>query len=453
LSSTTRLMLLAKERGWDKYEIFSIQFRHAARRAAEKEGNRRLGTVTVSRRSYDRWMAGGLKGTPRNEPATVLSYMFNMSVERLFGLVDDEAAAAHREPAAHSSAETGLGTAGPCDFGDPLEIIARSQALTSSNADPALLAMAETSIQGIVGRYETSGPQHLVGEVRLLREMLHTVLAGQQPPRTRAGLFRLAAQASGLLGYMAVNSSASSEVVDAYCREAEDLAGAVGDVDVQMWAAGTRSLGLYYQHRYSEADTAAQAGIELAPNSAQAIRLLVNGRARALARLGSRQGAEQAIGKALELSGRYPSLPDGLTPCISFAPYSTARTLANAVTARLSLGDVDEVMAYAAQIDDLIESSDSEWSRALVRLDVATALLQQDSPEVEHAMALGRSALRAGTTAPIRSVWQRANELYDLASRWHDEPAVGDYAEELRSWKTRPQARIVAGASCSGGKP
>ncbi|MER5991502.1 hypothetical protein [Streptomyces viridosporus] len=59
-----------------------------------------------------------------------------------------------------------------------------------------------------------------------------------------------------------------------------------------------------------------------------------------------------------------------------------ARTLANAVTTRLSLGDTAEVLTHAEQIEDLVEQSHSEWSRALVGLDVASALLKQSSPEV-----------------------------------------------------------------------
>lgn len=451
MSSAIRLRLLAEERDLDSYERFSPRFRQAARRAADKEDNPRLATVAVSRRTYDRWMGGGLKGTPRHDPAVVLSYMFNMSVERLFSTVDPEAAALC-ESLAESEEEESAGE-NELDFDDPLEITTQTRSLTGSNADSTLLAMAATSIQGIVNRYEHLGPGRLAGEARVLRKMLHTVLGGQQPPRVRTELFGLAARTAGLLAYMAVNAGAAFPVVDAYCREAEELAGEAGQTELAVWAAGTRSLGLYYQRRYAEADSAAASGIERSPDSAQAIRLLVNGRARALARLGDRRGAERAIGQALKLSERQPSLPDGLTPCISFAPYSLARTLANAVTAHLSLGHTPEVLKHAEQIDDLVERSHSQWSRALVRLDVATALLQRDPPEVEHAMALGRSALRAGTTAPIRSVWQRADELYETASRWHDEPEVGDYVEELRLWRTRPQARVIAAVSRAGGAP
>lgn len=439
--TTTRFILLVQEKHWDSYDTFCIHFSEAAKRAAKKENDPRLARADVSRSSFNRWMGrtGTFKGVPRHDAYLVLREMFNMSPERLFEQV---------EPVPRPSLEFTTGaTSSPAlspEFDDPLAVVAQTHRLTNSNTDAPVLMMVTQSIASIVSRYEALGPHQLAGEARLIREMLHGVLGGQQPPRVRAELFRLASQAAGLLGYMAVNAGARFEVVNAYCAESEALAREIGEVSMQMWASGTRSLGLYYQKRYAEADDAASAGIALDPDNPQAIRLLVNGRSRALARLGDRGGAEAAIGGALDLSDQQPSLPDGLTSCISFDAYSMPRTLANAITARLSLGDTAEVVAHAEEIEDLVEHSPSDWSRALVGLDVASALLKQDSPEVEHAMALGSRALRAGSGRPIKSVWERAKELRVAAERWHDVPVVGDYADELRSWRAQPQAGPLA---------
>ncbi len=110
-------------------------------------------------------------------------------------------------------------------------------------------------------------------------------------------------------------------------------------------------VGLYYAGRYAEAARAAQAGVDLSPENPQAIRLLVHGCARAYARMGDRAAAEAAIGRALTLSERQQELPVGLTACIDFVPYSVARTLANAITARLSSGDAEAVLADADEIE------------------------------------------------------------------------------------------------------
>ncbi|NUQ95078.1 MAG: hypothetical protein HOY79_00460 [Streptomyces sp.] len=454
---TVRMTLfrqLVQERGWTTVETFSTHFCNAGRDLAARSGNGRLADVTVARRTFDRWMAGELKGLPQRDTRTILEHLFQQPVALLFATPDganQEAVTAHsgsaRLPRSSAAAHRPTGA-----FDDPRAVITQTELLMQSGVDAAVLDHFRGEIQGIVDRYETHGPQALAGEARMLRGALGALLGGRQHlPAVHTELFRLTGQAAGLLAYMAVNAGADPAVAEAYCSQAETLAEHVGDTQLRMWAAGTRSLSLYYQHRYAEADAAAAAGVNLAPHDGQAIRLLVNGRARALARLGDRRGTERAIGRGLDLSEQQPSLPSGITSCISFAPYSLARTLANEITARLSLDDTGEVLACAEQIDTLIEESDSEWSRALVRLDVAAALLQHPQPEVEHAMALGRSALHAGTTAPITSVWQRANELYEKAGRWHGEPDVGEYAEELRTWRSRPQAKSIVGGS--GGEP
>ncbi|WP_237308004.1 hypothetical protein [Streptomyces alboflavus] len=424
---------MAQERHWTTVETFSTHFARAAQELARQTGERQLAGVNISQRTFNRWMAGELRRLPQRDTRIILEHLFQRPVAQLFAPPDTFPTAAS------------LNTGGA--FDDPLVVASQTQLLMRSGADEAVLKQVDGALQHIVDRYEREGPQRLAGETRALRGALHTVLSSQHSPGVHSELFRLTSRASGLLAYMAVNLGAKPAVAEAYCAEAETLAAHVGDTELQMWAAGTRSLSLYYQHRYAEADAAAAAGIKLSPSSGQAIRLLANGRARALARLGDRRGAERAIGRALDLSEQQPALPPGITSCISFTPYSLARTLANEITARLSLDDTDEVLSCAGQIDGLIEASDSEWSRALVGLDVATALLQRRQPEVDRAMFLGLQALRAGTTPPITSVWQRANELLGRARRWHAEPEVSDYAEELRNWRSRPEATSIVSGS------
>ncbi len=438
---TTRMTLfrqLAQERHWTTVHAFNMHFAKAARDLAAITGQQRLTDVTVARRTFDRWMAGELRSLPQLDTRAVLEHLFQQPVALLF------AAPESAEPAGASRSLVSGGDV----FGDPLAVISQTELLTRSSTGAVALDHFRGEIQRIVDCYETLGPQALAGQARSLHRDLSARLGdGGHPPAVQTELFRLTGQLAGVLAYMAVNIGTVPAVAEAYCVQAETLAEHIGDTELQMWAAGTRSLSLYYQHRYVEADAAAAAGVDLSPHNGQAIRLLVNGRARALARVGDRRGTERAVARALDLSERQPSLPSGITSCISFAPYSLARTLANEITARLALDDTAEVFSCAEQIDGLIEESDSEWSRALVRLDVATALLQHKQPEVEQAMALGRRALHAGTSAPITSVWQRANELYERAARWHAEPDVGNYAEELRTWRSRPEARSIVSGS------
>ncbi|QXE39169.1 helix-turn-helix domain-containing protein [Streptomyces sp. GMY02] len=344
-------------------------------------------------------------------------------------------------PSAQHSAHDSAWSPAPA-WESPLDIAKRLNSTTSTNIDPTTVALLEQGIAELVGRYEAEGPHRLAPEAVDLRNYVQQQLNGRQPPRQREALFRLAAQASGLLGYMAVNAGREA-VAEAYCKEAEGLATEIGDREVLMWTHGTRSLNAYYAGRYQQAVQWADAGLAIEPSHPQAIRLQSNGRARALGKLGDRTGAERAIASAEELSDRH-LVPVGLTSCISFEPYGKARTLANAATAHVSLGDAPRVLAYANQIDSLVEESDSAWSRALVRLDVATALLSGPHPEVEHAMVLGHQVLKAGGGPLIRSVVQRAGELHDRAEAWRELTAVREYGDALRSWQSTPHTRDLA---------
>ncbi|WP_251021358.1 hypothetical protein [Streptomyces sp. ISL-98] len=75
---------------------------------------------------------------------------------------------------------------------------------------------------------------------------------------------------------------------------------------------------------------------------------------------------------------------------------------------------------------------------------MSTALLRQRTPDLDHAMTLGQEALRLCGDSPIRSVWQRANELYEQARPWRKYPAVGQYGDELRAWSSQPAALAMS---------
>ncbi|MDJ0344947.1 helix-turn-helix transcriptional regulator [Streptomyces sp. H10-C2] len=327
------------------------------------------------------------------------------------------------------------------DWEDPLAIAQRARIIASVNVDDATLAALRGGIDDIVERYEIAGPQTLAPRAVELLGLLHQLLSGSQHPRQRRKLYSLAAMASGLLGYMAVNAG-RLPTSRSYSAEALQLAAEAEDPSLVAWIRGTQSLEAYYDGRYTEAHELAMAGIRSSTDSPQAIRLLANGAARALAKQGDRTAAERAAAQALELTERF-SPADGLTPCIAFEPYGRARTLANIATAYVSLGDVGKVLDYAEQVESHVHSSDSNWSRALVALDVASAVLQQPRPDVEHAMALGRSALVTSSSHPIRSVVQRAQELQQQTDRWRQLPEVREYAEALRTWRARPASYVI----------
>ncbi|MFI6662968.1 hypothetical protein ACIBL8_46660 [Streptomyces sp. NPDC050523] len=436
---TSLLRQLLQQRHLTTYEAFSAQYERAAARLAELDRDRRLASLQVSPRQFDRWYGGELLTLPRPDACRVLEHMLGRAASELFSTehtVGEQPRARRQAPHPCPSRE---------DDEHPLDIVARTGQLMASNTDDGTLAFLDSSLERITSHYEQDGPYTLRPQARQARQLAHTLLDGRQPPRVRRELFRLAARASGLLGYMAVNMG-DFALSEAYCAEARDLSREVGDLDIELWACGTFSFSLYYAGRYGEADACAAAAGERAPQHVQAIRLLANGRARALAKTRDRHGVERAVGQALSLSDLH-EVPDELTSCISFEPYGRARTLANAITSHVALRDTSQVLRAAEDLDDPVEHSSSSWSRSLVRLDVATALLQQVSPDIDHAMTLGREALRLCGNTPISSVYQRSRDLLEQAGPWRDQSAVRDYGEEFRTWISQPAALAMAASA------
>ncbi|WP_327141353.1 hypothetical protein [Nocardia sp. NBC_01327] len=109
---------------------------------------------------------------------------------------------------------------------------------------------------------------------------------------------------------------------------------------------------------------------------------------------------------------------------------------ANAATAYLSAGDYERTLEYGHQVEALVDESDSVWSRSLVRLDIATALIKSNSPDVEQAVHLGSQALVYSEERPIRSVWQRAHE-FGTATQSFDASEVREYRVTLHDWADR----------------
>ncbi|MGW0651773.1 helix-turn-helix domain-containing protein [Streptomyces umbrinus] len=335
------------------------------------------------------------------------------------------------------------------DWDDPVAIATDVGALLASNTAPGGISAADEALKRIIDEYESdgpTGPARLALRARKLRSHLHGLLQGQQPPSHRTALFRTAARTSAVLGYMAVNAGHHG-LAASYCTEAVSMAQDISDLETVMWTHGTRSLSAYYAGDFATAAAWASAGIALAPNHPQAIRLHVNGLARALARQGDHAGTLRAIGAAEDLSSRH-GVTTALTPCISMDPYGVTRTLANAITGHVALGETAEVLRYETEISEYVAAADSQWTHSLVRLDVATALLSGRHPDVEHAMVIGLQVLQDAEGGPlILSVVQRAHDLRSNAESWADVAAVSEYADALRAWSATPRVRQLASSA------
>ncbi len=329
-------------------------------------------------------------------------------------------------------------------FETPTDIIQRMRRLRSSDVDDGVIAVAEVALGGILDRYELEGPVRSAPQARSLRREVESLVGQCRQPEQLQRLHRLACKLSGVLAYMAVNRGAFGHAT-IYGQEALAIAGFLRDRNLEAWVRGTQSFCAYYQCDYTAAVEFAQEGIRRADDGSQVIRLYANGLARALGKMGDSTGVERAIDAAMSTASSV-EIPSGLTPALAFVPFSEARLLANAATAYLSAGEYSKALECGQLVENQVNASDSVWSRSLVRLDVATALVRQRNRDIDHAMDLGGEALDTSRDRPIRSVWQRAHELAETVTTVKT-GKVRDYVDQLREWSeqaepvTTPEAR------------
>ncbi|WP_342801251.1 hypothetical protein [Nocardia sp. No.11] len=410
---------------WTGVEVRAI--RTAALRVTQAELADRLGfTEAVVRK----WEKRGTTITLANQHAAAMDTL----LQRL------DAEQRSRFDSACADIRYPTPTAPVARFDQPDAIVGQLQDLTGLHGDGELVDGFRLALDDIVDRYETEGPRELAIDTRELRQRANLLLQQRRHPAHVESLYRIASQISGVLAYMAVNCGRFG-AARMYCREAQVMASFTDDHEMLAWVKSTESFCAYYAGDFAEAAALAEQGIAMAKTGSQTIRLYSNGLARAQGKLGGAADVERSVEQAMALADRMNVTP-GLTPALTFGSYGKARLLANAATAFLSAGRFDKALEYGSLVNEYVSQSDSVWSRALVNLDVATALTLQRSPEIEQAVHFGIEALDASADRPIRSVWQRANELGALLDAHYPGPS-SDYFERLTQWRRASRPLIA----------
>lgn len=297
-------------------------------------------------------------------------------------------------------------------------------------AAEAALSVLRVGIADITERYETEDPATLVPHVVTLRRDLDSMMEARPSSSQRRALLGLAGWTSGLLAYMAVNLGRFAHA-DSYNTEAYALATEAGERGLMAWVRGTQSFASYYRRDYTKAVEYARDGLRAAGSGPQAVRLMINCEARALAFLpGCKRDAERAVAQAYKVADQL-DVPEGISPCISFEPYSRGRLIANAITVFQTLGEAERAVDLVTEIEATVQTANSAWSRSLIDLDHAAILLHCSDPEVEKAMDLACSALAASAHRPITSVVERGRALARSAGRFGSLPVVREFRERM----------------------
>jgi transcriptional regulator with XRE-family HTH domain len=182
----------------------------------------------------------------------------------------------------------------PAEFEDVLDIMKRVQQLERTSIGSAALDALALSLDDYVDRYEREGPKPLMGPLIKQRSLVEELIGTASHHSERRRLYEIAGRTSALLAYMCVNRG-RYPLARAYCKEAFMLGDLADNPEIQAWVRGTQSFCEYYAGDFTAAANLAVDGLQYAGDGPQAVRLLINGQARALAKLGDLVGVHAAV--------------------------------------------------------------------------------------------------------------------------------------------------------------
>jgi hypothetical protein len=271
--------------------------------------------------------------------------------------------------------------------------------------------------------------------VRQLRSLVEDLARQGVRPLLQSRLLSTAAYISGLLGALALDLGRPASA-RAYAREAFELAQTIELPALQAWARATQSLVEYYSGSYDSALAYALDGQRFAANGPHAVRLALNGEARALGKLGDRRGVDEAVDRGFAILEAHPAATE-VSPSLSTEIYCVARAAANAATAYLALRLPEQADQYALQAITSFDEAQLHGPQALTRLDLATSLLVRADADPEHACQLASEALALTDHERFGSVLIRASEFLVEAQPWAAATVVSDVADQLAALRDR----------------
>ncbi|MFF4187122.1 hypothetical protein ACFYZ9_28410 [Streptomyces sp. NPDC001691] len=339
------------ERRMRVYETFTVHFQRAAGEVAQLDGDPSLASVYVSRSTWDRWMAGDIKGLPRHPTCRVLEYLLAETAERLFG-------PAEPEPAPR-------GVEGP-----------HVAALES-------FRLADRQLGG--GHVYRSVVHYLTTVVA------PSLFGSTDSGEDGEGVFGAAVVLTEMAAWMA-HDAGRDDLASGHFDRALRLAQSLTDVTAGANVlAGMSHLALQTQQVDIAADLARSglARLTAGPGVPALSARLHAMEARALARRGEGRNARRALDSARDALSLAASVP--MSPWV--APFDEAALASEAASALLDLGALDAAADEATRALALRDASRVR-SRAFGQVTLARVLLAQE--DVDAACQVGVELLTAG---------------------------------------------------------
>jgi len=316
---------------------------------------------------------------------------------------------------------------------DIVDVLNRIQKFSRA-VNPEIIQQLQDNVRDTIAQYERLDHASLVPALMKQRAWVDSFLDECSHPRQRQQLFEIAGATSGVLGYVCVGSN-NFPLARAYCFEAFQLGDFAQDANLQAWARGLQSFCEYYAGQYGEALRFAEDGLKYARSGPQSVRLTVNGAARAMGKLGDSEGVHRAVDRAYDLM-LCNDVPSGVPSSISFDCYSAAQTASNVATAYVSLGMPEKAQHYIELALPDMRKADSPWSRSLVMIDLASALIQPRDADLDGAAGIILEALTISASRPVISVQQRASDFVcSAAKRWGNIKQVSAIRDAISAMK------------------
>ncbi|NKY56703.1 helix-turn-helix domain-containing protein [Nocardia flavorosea] len=282
---------------------------------------------------------------------------------------------------------------------DLVDVLGRIHKL-SRTTDPEIVRQLRSRTRTVIEEYETLDHTELAPGLIRQRVLVDKLIDECNHPQQRRELFETAGHTAGLLGYIAVGQGNFS-LARAYCLESFQLGEHAVDCNLQAWACGLQSFCEYYAGNYESGLQYARKGITLDRSGPQRARLLVNGAARAMGKLGEIDGVRRAVDDAYDLMSRN-NVPIGVPSSVTLGSYSAAQVSGNAATAYLSLPITDEVERHVKLAAPEMNTTSSPWGSTFVRTHNRPAEWRPQrrgaqcrtsprSPEPSRNLALGNS--------------------------------------------------------------
>ncbi|KOT46767.1 hypothetical protein ADK41_00790 [Streptomyces caelestis] len=426
----TRFRQLVEENHWTVFATFCIHFQRAARDVARIDGDPRLAAVTVSSRSFDRWMAGDLKRMPWPPTCRVLEHLLGEPAVALFG-----------SPIGETRGTSDDAASEPAGQGMPAAALAPLLALPG--ATPAE-STGPFPYLGAVESFRHVDRQLGAGHVySSLQQYLQTSIAVDLfEPKGRphsADVFLAAAVLTEMAGWMAHDLGRNAEASEHFTM-AFGLAHATPEPSVGANVLASTSHLALQLGNVDQALSLARRGHErmanIKPIPVLTARLhAMEGRAQA--QLGDDVAAQRALeaaGAALEGASTAPA-PHWV------APFDQAALASESALALRDLGMLSAATAEAERAVAL-RGEDRARSRAFSQSALAALLVQNG--DLEAACATGVQLLTACEPLGSSRITEHLHAFKRALAPFHGVPQVRDLLEQLSHVNRRRSALLAS---------